>query len=241
MLAMLLDARPRGPGKPHQGQIRLLARSVPRRVRVSRCTASRNYRRYDRTASSGSVVANDPVDGRDPSGQELYIQGSLAYRQEVLRELRILSSGLAGRAEVNGLIKSPLQIMIRSGSDALTPSNQRNVGNNTAPTNDAGSMNGKGSGSTIAYDPKQTGGMSVDGSRERPAFVGLGHELGHAEENMTGSRPSGAEPTPVPGVTPSVESHAVGRENQIRAEHGIPARTTYEPPANCKVGPGQCK
>lgn len=69
MLAMLLDARPRGPGKPPQGQIRLLARSVPRRVRVSRCTASRNYRRYDRTASSGSVVANDPVNGTDPSGE----------------------------------------------------------------------------------------------------------------------------------------------------------------------------
>jgi hypothetical protein len=68
MLAMLLDARPRGHEKPPQGQIRLLARSVPRRVRVTRCTASRNTRRYDKAASSGPVVGNDPVNGTDPTG-----------------------------------------------------------------------------------------------------------------------------------------------------------------------------
>lgn len=37
---------------------------------VHRCIASRNYRRYDGAASSGSVVANDPVNHNDPSGKQ---------------------------------------------------------------------------------------------------------------------------------------------------------------------------
>ena len=39
------------------------ARATPRRP-------SRNYRCYDWSASSGSVVGNDPIDGRDPSGEQ---------------------------------------------------------------------------------------------------------------------------------------------------------------------------
>ena len=38
------------------------------RARATPCRPSRNYRCYDWSASSGSVVANDPVNGRDPSG-----------------------------------------------------------------------------------------------------------------------------------------------------------------------------
>ena len=76
MLAMLLDARPRGHGKPPQRRIRLLARSAPRHVRVNRWTASGNYRRYDWIASSGSVVGNDPVNGRDPTGLECNKEGT---------------------------------------------------------------------------------------------------------------------------------------------------------------------
>lgn len=40
------------------------------RARATPRTASRNVRRYDWTASSGSVVANDPVNMTDPDGKE---------------------------------------------------------------------------------------------------------------------------------------------------------------------------
>ena len=40
------------------------------RARATPRFASRNHRRYDWRASSGSVVANDPVNGTDPSGTE---------------------------------------------------------------------------------------------------------------------------------------------------------------------------
>lgn len=40
------------------------------RARATPRTASRNVRRYDGTASSGSVVGNDPVNKTDPTGED---------------------------------------------------------------------------------------------------------------------------------------------------------------------------
>ena len=68
MLAKRLDALPCGPKKPLQGRIRRVPASPLPRARISRWTASGNVRRYDWTASSGSVVANDPINKIDPSG-----------------------------------------------------------------------------------------------------------------------------------------------------------------------------
>lgn len=68
MLAKRLDALPCGPKKPLQGRIRRAPASPLPRARVNRWTASENIRRYDWTASSGSVVANDPINSIDPTG-----------------------------------------------------------------------------------------------------------------------------------------------------------------------------
>jgi len=61
---------------------------------------------------------------------------------------------------------------------------------------------GKGTGSTIFFNPdKKTGGRNSEGSRERPSFIGLGHELGHAEAYDDGthnlSRKKNAEGIPL--------------------------------------------
>ena len=189
-----------------------------------------------------AYVANDPVNATDPNGQEITVRGSRAYLAEVRRELIALRQGPAGRAMVDAMIKSPLNIFIHAHSDPATPPSMRDQGNGTYPTNDANSMNGKGSGSAVVYDPVTVGGADVNGSNVRPAFVGLSHELGHAEENMTGSRPPGESRRDVPaGTTPAIEQHAVNRENQIRQEHGVAPRTTYVPPATCQTGPNQCR
>jgi hypothetical protein len=70
MLAKRLDARSRGPEKQLQGRIRRAPASLLPRVRISRWIASENVRHYDWTASSGSVVANDPVNSTDPDGKQ---------------------------------------------------------------------------------------------------------------------------------------------------------------------------
>jgi hypothetical protein len=85
MLAMLLDAPPCGPQKPPQGRIRLVPATRLRRARVSRWSASTNVRRYDWTASSGSVVANDPINGTDSTGMERDLLERLGETTEKLR------------------------------------------------------------------------------------------------------------------------------------------------------------
>jgi hypothetical protein len=102
----------------------------------------------------------------------------------------------------------------------------KHEGNSTTPSSDK-SANGKGAGSTVVFDPeKKTGGKDAKGSTERPAYVGLGHELGHARAMDTGQQ-SYDKGSGKPGTTPPGEVHSVANENMIRAEHGIPLRPSY--------------
>ena len=57
---------------------------------------------------------------------------------------------------------------------------------------------------------------------ERPTFIGLSHEMAHARDVVRGTLRTGQ----TRGI-PNAEIDAVGMENQIRGEHGLPARTTY--------------
>jgi len=86
---------------------------------------------------------------------------------------------------------------------------------------------GEGTGSTTTYNPdRKTGGTDSTGSKKRPPFVGLGHELGHAEaiDNGTQSYDKGSEEK---GTTPPSEKNSMKRENQIRKEHGLKDRPYY--------------
>lgn len=83
MLAKRLNALPRGPEKPLQGRIRRAPASRQPRARISRWIASGNVRRYDWTASSGSVVANDPINGVDPTGRESFLVARGVYESSL--------------------------------------------------------------------------------------------------------------------------------------------------------------
>ena len=83
--------------------------------------------------------------------------------------------------------------------------------------------------------PTKKGGTDDKGSNNRPAFVGLGHELGHAEAMADGrqsfDKQLGGDGAPkFPGSTPPSETNSgLMRENQIRAEQGLPPRSDYYP------------
>ena len=82
-------------------------------------------------------------------------------------------------------------------------------------------------GSTVKFDPdKTTGGTDAKGSNQRPGYVGLGHELGHARAMDTGKQ-SYDKGSGKPGTTPPSEVHSVANENMIRAEHDLPLRPSY--------------
>jgi hypothetical protein len=74
--------------------------------------------------------------------------------------------------------------------------------------------------------PDNTG--AIRGSR--PAFVGVAHELGHAEERVQTGRNNFRVWTETEDPKKPVyeaEKHAMHVENLIRAEHNLPLRTHY--------------
>lgn len=86
------------------------------------------------------------------------------------------------------------------------------------------------SGSAIQFDPSDTrGAVDQKGGTERPAFVGLAHEMGHAAAAAKGQQSRDAIGTGLPGSTPPREIQALKLENAIRAEHGLPLRPDYYP------------
>ena len=87
-------------------------------------------------------------------------------------------------------------------------------------------------GKTITWNSKlQNGGYNLDGTTNRPAYIGLSHELAHIADRINGSADYGAW---VPGnydtgiiEIPKYEQFACFIENLIRMEHGVSLRSHY--------------
>ena len=76
---------------------------------------------------------------------------------------------------------------------------------------------------TIKFNPSSTeGGLNTRGTTDRPAFIGLAHEMAHALDDNRGT----INLNTVPGQTFTyAEQFASHLENQIRTEHFLPLRT----------------
>jgi hypothetical protein len=81
---------------------------------------------------------------------------------------------------------------------------------------------------------KTSSGLDTRGGTERPAYIGLGHELAHALDDKRGTMQGGYVPGFGPGsISPdfkgiaNAEKFATHMENKLRAEHGLPLRTHY--------------
>ena len=78
----------------------------------------------------------------------------------------------------------------------------------------------------INYDPNNCWyrkDVDENGSRVRPPWVELGHELKHAVDHASGMHME----HPSKGNLGAAETRAVTAENNIRLEAGIPLRATY--------------
>ena len=94
-----------------------------------------------------------------------------------------------------------------------------------------------GSGGTIYWNANSTnGGLDLTGNTSRPAYLGLGHEMGHASDSNQGLLHFNSDYTNVVTGTTYNSTHngllksewrAVYRENVIRGQAGIPLRTHY--------------
>ncbi|WP_454831484.1 M91 family zinc metallopeptidase [Pseudoxanthomonas wuyuanensis] len=161
--------------------------------------------------------ANSPYKFTDPDGRRIRIVGSDEFRKQVKEDIKVLRSKPEGKALVSALKSTRNTITIKESTG----------GNSTATSAQPSANGSTGIGSEIKYNPNSTtGGQDVNGSNQRPAFVGLAHEMGHADALDKGIQ-SNDYGIPIRGTTPPAENHSLPIENKIRSEHGLPERATY--------------
>ena len=176
-----------------------------------------------------AYVANDPINFWDPFGLfKIVVEGDEDFVEQVEQDLETIRSGENGSELVEDAENSDAIITIRQGKI-----------NSATPKNPSGAYDPRrGSDTDIEYDPDSTeGGVDDNGSRERPAFVGLAHELGHALDNAAGKSSPIDRTDPrlyEPGFTPDGERGALRAENGVRRDHNLALRSTYTGPPDRK-------
>ena len=183
------------------------------------------------------VYNNGNLTNKDGSAYGGKVKG---YLGKVVNALQSLSNTAEGKSIVNELQNSTNNFTIKNGSaNSFTPSNLtasygnipslQNVSNGTLPTG--------GSGGTIVWNPGiSTSGMNTAGNTNRPAYIGLGHEMAHGRDANQGTLYIGGDYTnPLNGNSylskdqglNKSEWRAVYYENIIRQQAGLPLRTQY--------------
>lgn len=129
--------------------------------------------------------------------------------------------------------------LARGAENSFTADNSSKSGANLAEVIAAtGNTRGSsGSGGTMRWNPRSgQSGLDINRDRSRPSFIGLGHELIHAQDANTGQLHYQNDYTNVTtGVTyysqylglRKSEWRAVYGENMVRGQLGIPLRAYY--------------
>ncbi|UML79774.1 SpvB/TcaC N-terminal domain-containing protein [Leptospira kirschneri] len=217
-----------------------------------------------------SYVKGNPIRAKDPTGHEIFVAGrDEDYKKQVVKDLSKLSGSELAINEKGKVITKKETIDPKSqkqdipqkpfgkklvsdlmNSDKIVTINKTD-GNNAADAYDRNAaQNGKGSNSTINYNPKanpKSPTRQKDGSIEletRPPEIGLAHELIHTGHFVKGT----ADPTLVEQSFKTKdkvkhvynvmkeELRTVGvaytrkgdiTENKIRKENGVKPRAAY--------------
>jgi len=205
-----------------------------------------------------NFVNNDPIRYIDPEGlapQDIIIDGDEKFRQSTLAhlqsltndELTIDNNGKVTIANSNNqncdcnLPEGTALVAELIGSDkVVTITTAGKGGNQTeAEVFDDAFIKGKGSNSTVEFDPNLLGGENIFGRREKSGSIGLAHELFHAKDMADGTRDigydtdfivpysennDGVEEINNFGPLNNEEVRARRSENRVRSEQKLPAR-----------------
>jgi RHS repeat-associated protein len=137
---------------------------------------------------------------------------------------RLSSGGPAGKDLVNTIVNSKETVNIIKGSSNRFTANDKATG----MTN------------VVRWDPSNTtGGPDASLNQNRSAFIGFGHELAHAQDQITdGKIDYSTWYTTSGGVNiPKAEIYSTHVENMLRAENGINLRAFYSIGQNAAGAP----
>ncbi|HUM55315.1 MAG TPA: M91 family zinc metallopeptidase [Bacteroidales bacterium] len=185
--------------------------------------------------SNYSYGANNPVLMIDVNGDSLWVTHRTGFLglggKETLRyeDGNLYNKdGSAYTGKVKGFLSKTVNALDEASSgDAgnnMIDEIQSNAQNVTIVKSNEGNSYEPGT-NTVKFDPSsKNGGLNTRGLTERPAFIGLGHELAHALDDVRGT----LNLRRIPGQTFTFAEHfSTHLENQMRAEHGLPLRTHY--------------
>ncbi|MCW5921848.1 MAG: hypothetical protein KIS77_05850 [Saprospiraceae bacterium] len=147
---------------------------------------------------------------------------SLCAGTELVRNL------IEGVQSDDGSVKNYTVTIVAGENNTTDPVNSNGKITDAAK---ADAQNGTGTGSVVSFNPNKKGDNVVneDGTRGRPAKIGLAHELYHAESNMAGKNDKTdtgvVAPESKTGATLSREElNTRKKENDIRYEQKVKPR-----------------
>ncbi len=161
-------------------------------------------------------------------GNNITIEGDSEFQAKVLRDLHIMSSFPTGAARLNSIDGAGQAVRIQSGANnTTTPDSNADAAAAGRPAwGGTETGTGRGTGSTISYNPDREPPTAADPSVRRPADVGLQHELTHADHMAHGTED--ASPDPAHPNNPNLEeTRVISEDNQYRTERGIPTRADH--------------
>lgn len=198
-----------------------------------------------------NFVENNPIRYVDPTGlapEDIIIKGTKKFKTQALASLQALtndklvidSSGKvtvstagtenSGETLTNGT--ALVSDLINSGKTVTILETKK--GNKTTFDGKKGKVKtggvaNVGSDANVQFNPtKKTGGKNIKGSNIRPVEIGLGHELGHAQNAMKGlvdlSTSGKKDPDGSGKKLTKEEVRARVKENKLRAEQKVTLR-----------------
>ena len=172
---------------------------------------------------------NGKITNKDGSAYTGKVKGFLKNAVAGLDKLS--SGGANGKGLVNDIVKSTQTVNIINGNNSFNANDKA-----TGMTN------------VVRWTPGSTGGPDASLNQNRPGFIGLGHELAHAQDKIfDGKIDYSRWYTPTGGTSPKddiprAEIFSTHIENLLRAENNISLRAFYSICQNAEgvtIGEGQ--